>query len=58
MDAIKGRFDKLDQDLQAQDKLGNSEVQSLMSDYNQAETLASSVMKKRDEAGNAIIGKV
>ena len=29
-----------------------------MSAYNQAETLASSVLKKRDDTANAIIGKI
>jgi hypothetical protein len=44
--------------LQGQDKLGNFEIQRLMSDFNQAETLASSVLKKRDDAANAVIGKI
>jgi hypothetical protein len=40
------------------DKLGNFEIQALMSDFNQAQTLASSVLKKRDDAGNAVIQKM
>jgi hypothetical protein len=55
---IKDRFQKLDTDLSNQDKLGNFQVQSLMSDYNEAQTLASSVKKKSDDTDNAVIGKI
>lgn len=44
---VKNALDSKDKDLQSQDKLGNFEVQSLMSDYNEAQTLSSSVQKKR-----------
>jgi hypothetical protein len=37
--------------LEAQDRLGNFEIQNLMSRYNQAETLASSVQKKARRHG-------
>lgn len=57
-DAIKARFQDAIKDLEAEDKLGNFEIQDLMSTYNQAETLASSVLKKRDDTSNAVIGKV
>ena len=40
------------------DKLGNFEIQALMSDFNQAQTLASSILKKKDDAGNAVIQKI
>ncbi|MEM7745911.1 MAG: hypothetical protein AAF409_19595 [Pseudomonadota bacterium] len=40
------------------DKLGNFEIQDLMSRFNQAETLASSVQKKDSDTKNAIIGKI
>ena len=42
----------------AEDRLGNFEIQDLMSRFNQAETLASSVQKKRDDTANAVIGKI
>ena len=42
----------------SEDKLGNFEIQDLMSQYNQAETLAANVMKKRDDTGNSILGKI
>lgn len=57
-DAIKNRFQDAIKDLEAEDKLGNFEIQDLMSTYNQAETLASSVLKKRDDTANAVVGKV
>jgi hypothetical protein len=47
-----------DQDLLSQDKLGNFKIQILMSDYNETSTLASSVLKKRDDATSAVIGKI
>src|SRR4051794_36195727 len=50
----KGFENKL-KDLEAQDKLGNFEIQDLMSTFNQAETLASSILKKRDETASAIV---
>lgn len=51
-------FRRQAQDLEAQDKLGNFEIQDLMNEFNQAETLASSVLKKRDDTANAIIQKI
>jgi len=44
--------------LQNQDRLGNFEIQSLMSQYNQAQTLASSVQKKLNDTANGVIGKI
>ena len=44
--------------LEAQDRLGNFEIQRLMSSFNQAETLASSVQKKADDTASAVIGKI
>ena len=44
--------------LESQDKLGNFEIQTLMSDYNQAATLASSILKKTDDTVSGIIGKI
>jgi hypothetical protein len=58
VDALRTRFEDADKDLQAQDKLGNFEIQGLMSDYNEAQTLASSIMKKKDDTGNAVIQKI
>ncbi len=44
--------------LESQDRLGNFEIQRLMSSFNQASALASSVLKKADDAANAVIGKI
>jgi len=44
--------------LEARDRLGNFEIQNLMSRYNQAETLASSVQKKADDTASGVIGKI
>ena len=60
LDAVSGGKGLLgnDQDLLSQDKLGNFKIQILMSDYNETSTLASSVLKKRDDATSAVIGKI
>lgn len=58
MNALKAQFEGIGKDLEAEDKLGNFEIQDLMSQYNQAETLASSVMKKRDDTSNALVQKI
>jgi len=58
VDGIKAKFQDAVSALESEDKLGNFEIQDLMSTFNQAETLASSVLKKRDDTGNAVIGKV
>mgnify|MGYP000339074638 CR=1 FL=1 len=56
-DVLEGLSKSL-KELEAQDKLGNMEVQNLMSRFNQAEALASNVLKKRDDTASAIIGKI
>jgi hypothetical protein len=53
-----GKLDSRMKNLEAQDKLGNFEIQDLMSRYNQAETLASSVAKKVADTTNAVAGKI
>jgi hypothetical protein len=50
------RFEAHLNSLGAKDRLGNFEIQRLMSAYNQAATPASNVMKKKqDETASAII---
>ena len=49
------RFEAHLNSLEAKDRLGNFEIQRLMSAYNQAATPASNVMKKQDETASAII---
>lgn len=45
-------------DLETKDKMGNSEIQSLMSAYNESSQLASSTKKKMDDQNASIIGKI
>jgi phage shock protein A len=58
LDAIREKFEEKTKNLEGQDKLGNFAIQDLMSTYNQAETLASSVRKKLDDTAEAVIGKI
>jgi hypothetical protein len=56
-----GVFDAINnssQQLQSQDKLGNTKIQTLMSNYNEAQSLMSSVLKKSSDAQSAMIGKI
>jgi hypothetical protein len=54
---IKNALDDKDKDLQSQDKLGNTQIQTLMSNYNEAQTMASSVVKKTDDTTDSLIHK-
>jgi hypothetical protein len=58
VETIRKSLDAAMKDLEAQDKLGNFEIQDLMSRYNQAERLASSTQKKLADTLNAIAGKI
>ena len=58
LDALRKRLDQSSSGLDEQDKLDNFAIQDLMSDFNAAETLASTVQKKLDCTANAIIGKI
>jgi hypothetical protein len=55
---IKKDLEDKGKDLQSQDKLGNTQIQTLMSNYNEAQTLASSVMKKKDDTAKAVMSKI
>jgi hypothetical protein len=44
--------------LQASDKMGNFEMQRLMSEFNQAQTLAAQIDKKHADASASVIGKM
>jgi hypothetical protein len=54
IDALRSRLDAAKKDLESKDKLGNFEIQPLMSSYNRAQTAASNVEKKLDEAKSGI----
>lgn len=55
VDRLKNKQDSMPE---SEGRLDNFGIQELMSRYNQAETLASSVAKKQDDASNSIIGKI
>jgi hypothetical protein len=57
-DELRKKFEDAMKDLESQDKLGNFEIQRLMSDYNEAQALASSVKRKADDTNSSVIGKI
>ena len=58
MMTIKAAIEELSADELRQVSGGKFEIQHLMSAYNQAETLASSTMKKADATASSVIGKI
>lgn len=56
--AVKDAMANKEKDYQNENKLGNFEIQGLMSDLNEAQTLASSVLKKLSETNTGVIGKI
>lgn len=54
IDALRSRFESAIKDIETKDKMGNFEIQTLMSAYNQAQTAASDVKKKADDATSNI----
>lgn len=58
IDEIKNKLDSMTNDLESQDKMGNFQIQDLMSQYNEAESLAASVEKNKDDSDQALIGKI
>ena len=58
LERVQKAFDDAMKDLEAQDRLGNFEIQNLMSQYNQVETLASSVAKKVNDTINCVIRRI
>lgn len=55
---VKNALDSKDKDLQSQDKLGNMQIQTLMSNYNEAQTTMSSIEKKKDDTGKSVIENI
>jgi hypothetical protein len=51
LDAVSGG-------LQCQDKLGNTQIQTLMSNYNEAQTTLASIQKQLHDTNSAVIGKI
>jgi hypothetical protein len=46
------------QSLSSQDKLGNTQIQMLMSNYNEVQTTLASVQKALHDAHSSVIGKI
>ena len=55
---LKRKLEEAMKDLEANDKMGNFEIQDLMSRYSQAQALASQVLKKMEDTKNSVIGKL
>ena len=56
--ALKKRFEDPGKNLEAQDKISNFELQTLLSNYNESATLASSLKKKTDDQNSCVISKI
>ncbi len=56
--ALRKELEAATKSLESQDRMGNFEIQRLMSTFNQAETLSSNVMKKLDSSRSAVINKI
>jgi hypothetical protein len=57
IDRIRKNFGGVSKDLEKQDRLGNFEIQDLMSRYNQAEKGASDALKKYQDSQQGVIQK-
>jgi ferritin-like metal-binding protein YciE len=55
---VLDRFRKALKESGEKDKLANFEMADLLKRYSEAETLAASILKKRDDTANAVIGKI
>lgn len=58
MARLKKQLESATKDLESQDRMGNFEIQRLMSEFNQAETQSSNVRKKLEDTKNAIVSKL
>ena len=56
--ALRKKMEEALKAMEADGKMGNFEIQNLMSEFNQAETLSSQVQKKREESKKAVVGKL
>jgi hypothetical protein len=57
-DALRKKLQQAMKQLESSDRMGNFEIQRLMSEFNQAETLSSQLQKKREDAKNAVVSKI
>ena len=58
MARLKKQLEAAVKEIESQDRMGNFQIQDLMSQYNQAETLSSSIRKKMEDAKNGVISKL
>jgi hypothetical protein len=58
IEELRKELEKTQKEIEAEDRLGNFEIQRLMSAFNQMETLASNVLKKSSETSKGVIGKI
>jgi hypothetical protein len=58
VEAVRSEFDGKMKSLEAQDRMGNFEIQRLMSAFNQAETLSSNMQKKTDDTISGVQQKI
>jgi hypothetical protein len=54
VEGIRSELDKAMKSLEAQDRMGNFEIQRLMSAFNQSETLSSNMQKKADDTQSGV----
>jgi hypothetical protein len=55
---LRKKLENAMKELEAKDRMGNFEIQRLMSQYNQAETLSSQIHKKIADTKNAVVSKL
>ena len=58
IEELRRKLDQAQKEAQSEDKLGNFEIQRLMSSFNEAQTLASSILKKASDTNTGVIGKI
>lgn len=58
VDSVRDRLQDDEKDLEADDKLGNFEIQDLMKKQNQSQTLQSNVKKKKDDTQDSAVRNV
>ena len=57
-DVLRKKLQQAMKQLESGNKMSNFEIQRLMSEFNQAETLSSQSQKKREETKNAVVSKI
>jgi hypothetical protein len=57
-DVLRKKLQQAMKQLEASDRMGNFEIQRLMSEFNQSESLSSQVLKKIEDAKNAVVSKI